>query len=97
VAEGVTLIGAANLASSMPAGASTAYARNIAAFIAHIVHDGSATIDPADEIVSAMLVSHAGAVVSPAVAATRSDPSHDSAPGATHSPAHDPASPGGTS
>ncbi len=80
VGDGVTLIGAGNLAASMPAGASTAYARNIAAMVAHVVHDGVLTIDLTDEILAAVVVSHAGGVFSPAVAAAHPDLSGTDSP-----------------
>jgi NAD(P) transhydrogenase subunit alpha len=53
---GVTVIGAGNLPSGMAPAASTAYARNLAALLTHLVRDGSLTIDPADEIAAAVVV-----------------------------------------
>jgi NAD(P) transhydrogenase subunit alpha len=67
VADGVTVIGAGNLPSAMAAGASAAYARNIAATTAHLVRDGRPAIDLADEIQAAIVVTHDGAVVHPAL------------------------------
>jgi NAD(P) transhydrogenase subunit alpha len=66
IADGVTLIGAANLPSAMAAGASTAYARNIAALVAHLVRDGEPHIDLTDEIQTAVVLTHAGEIVNPA-------------------------------
>jgi NAD(P) transhydrogenase subunit alpha len=65
---GVTVIGAANLAASMAPAASSAYARNLAALLTHLVRDGALAIDPADEIAAAVTVTHAGAVVNAQVA-----------------------------
>ena len=70
VADGVTVIGAGNLASSMPAGASTAYARNVSALLAVLVRDGAPHIDTADEIQAGVVVTHDGAVVNESVAAS---------------------------
>jgi NAD(P) transhydrogenase subunit alpha len=69
VADGVTVIGAGNLAASMPAGASTAYARNVAALLAVLVRDGAVRVDRDDEILAGVVVTHDGAVVNPTVAA----------------------------
>jgi NAD(P) transhydrogenase subunit alpha len=67
-ANGVTIIGAGNLPSSMAAAASTAYSRNVSALLAHLRPDGAVTIDPTDEIQAGVLVTHGGSVVNPAVA-----------------------------
>ena len=50
------MIGAGALAGTVPAAASAAYARNLSALLAHLVVDGVLTIDPADEITGALLV-----------------------------------------
>jgi NAD(P) transhydrogenase subunit alpha len=60
LADGVRVIGAGNLASAMAPGASAAYARNVAALVAHLLPEGSPVIDPDDEVVGAMLVAHEG-------------------------------------
>jgi NAD(P) transhydrogenase subunit alpha len=65
---GVTIVGANDLAASMPAGASTAYARNIVALLGALVTDGGLRIDLADEIQAGVVVTHGGQVVHPAVA-----------------------------
>jgi NAD(P) transhydrogenase subunit alpha len=67
VADGVTIIGAGNLPSAMAPGASAAYARNVAALTAHLLRDGAPAIDLDDEILKAVVVTHGGAVVNPAV------------------------------
>lgn len=61
--SGVILIGAGSLASDMATAASTAYARNLAAVLGLIVSGGIATIDPDDEVIGAMLVTHGGGVI----------------------------------
>jgi H+-translocating NAD(P) transhydrogenase subunit alpha len=66
--NGVTIIGARNLPSTVPTAASSAYARNISALLLHMVADGALAIDPADEIQAGVLVAHGGQVVHPAVA-----------------------------
>jgi H+-translocating NAD(P) transhydrogenase subunit alpha len=71
--NGVTVIGAGNLPSSMATAASNAYARNVAALVTALVRDGVPNIDPADEIQAAVLVTQAGSIVNPAVAATVGD------------------------
>ncbi|GAB2610488.1 NAD(P) transhydrogenase subunit alpha [Streptomyces capparidis] len=65
---GVTVIGAGNLPSAMATAASTAYARNVGALLAHLVRDGELAIDPADEIQAGVVVTHGGRVVNRAVA-----------------------------
>ncbi|MGW2515537.1 NAD(P) transhydrogenase subunit alpha [Streptomyces sp. NPDC001617] len=52
--NGVTLIGAGRLPSAMATAASTAYARNLAALLRHLVRDGELVLDPADEITAAL-------------------------------------------
>jgi NAD(P) transhydrogenase subunit alpha len=69
VGTGVTLIGAGNLPAAVPQAASTAYARNIAALLAHLVQDGELVLDPADEITAGVLITHDGEIVHPAVLA----------------------------
>jgi NAD(P) transhydrogenase subunit alpha len=56
-ADGVTVVGAANLAAAMATAASAAYARNMTAVLAHIVRDGAFALDPDDEILAALVVS----------------------------------------
>jgi H+-translocating NAD(P) transhydrogenase subunit alpha len=63
VAHGVTIIGRFNLASTVPYHASQLYARNIAAFILHLIQDGKLRLDLNDEIVRSTLVTRGGEVV----------------------------------
>jgi proton-translocating NAD(P)+ transhydrogenase subunit alpha len=65
--NGITVIGAANLPAGVPKAASTAYARNIVALLAHLVHDGTLVLDPDDPITAGVLITHNGDIVHPAV------------------------------
>ena len=66
--NGVTIIAPTNLPATMPAGASSFYARNISALLLHLVKDGQLTLDMTDEITVATVISKDGAVVQPATA-----------------------------
>ncbi|MGB8651931.1 MAG: NAD(P) transhydrogenase subunit alpha [Mycobacteriales bacterium] len=65
--NGVTVIGAGHLASEMPQAASTAYARNLTSLLGQLVRDGALALDRSDEIQAALVVTHGGEVVHPAV------------------------------
>jgi H+-translocating NAD(P) transhydrogenase subunit alpha len=65
--NGVTIIGAQNLPSTVPTAASNAYSRNISALLLHMVADGELKIDTSDEIQAGVVVAHDGQVVHPAV------------------------------
>ena len=71
--NGVTVIGAGNLPSSVAAAASNAYARNVMSLVTTLVRDGSLVIDPTDQIQAAVVVTHAGSIVKPTVAALVGD------------------------
>jgi proton-translocating NAD(P)+ transhydrogenase subunit alpha len=64
---GIRIIGPLNLPSTVPYHASQMYARNIAAFLKHLIRDGRLMLDREDEIVRETLVTHAGEVVHPRV------------------------------
>ena len=66
---GVTVVGAGNLASAMPQAASTAFSRNVAALLAHLLHNGVVRLDTDDPITAGVLVTRDGDVVAPAVLA----------------------------
>lgn len=66
--NGITIVGAGDLPTTMPVASSAAYARNIAALLAYMIHDGVLTIDLNDEIHAGVVVSHEGRVTQPAVA-----------------------------
>ena len=55
-AHGVTIIGAINLASSVPYHASQMYARNVTAFLTYLVQGGKLEMNVQDEIVRETLV-----------------------------------------
>ena len=65
--NGVTIVGAANLPSSMANAASAAYARNVTALLLYLVHDSEIVIDTSDEIQRGVVVTYGGEVVHPAV------------------------------
>jgi NAD(P) transhydrogenase subunit alpha len=67
--NGVTVIGAANLAATVPTAASNAFARNVSALLLHMVADGELAIDTSDEIQAGVVITHGGTVVHPATAA----------------------------
>jgi NAD(P) transhydrogenase subunit alpha len=74
VAEnGITIIGADNLPSSMAAAASAMYARNISSLLLYMIKDGQFTVDLADELVAGVVVTHDGSVVHPALATPAAD------------------------
>jgi H+-translocating NAD(P) transhydrogenase subunit alpha len=66
--NGVTIIGAQNLPSTVPTASSNAYSRNISALLLHMTADGALNIDTTDEIQAGVVVAHGGQVVHPAVA-----------------------------
>jgi H+-translocating NAD(P) transhydrogenase subunit alpha len=63
VEHGVTIIGWFNLASSVPYHASQMYARNVSAFLMHLMKDGKLRLDTNDEIIRETLVTQSGEVV----------------------------------
>jgi NAD(P) transhydrogenase subunit alpha len=66
--NGVTIIGAQNLPSTVPTASSSAYSRNISALLLHMTSEGELKIDLSDEIQAGVVVTHDGRVVHPAVA-----------------------------
>jgi len=65
VAHGVTIVGAVNLAGTVPYHASQLYARTLVAFFLHLLRDGAIVVDPGDEITRETLVTRGGSVVHP--------------------------------
>jgi NAD(P) transhydrogenase subunit alpha len=61
--NGVTIIAPTNLPATMPAGASSFYARNISALLLHLVKDGQLNLDFSDEITAGTVITHEGKVV----------------------------------
>lgn len=60
---GVTIIGRINLASTVPYHASSLYARNLTAFMVHLVKDGKLNLNLADDITRETLLTRGGEVV----------------------------------
>lgn len=67
IRHGVKILGWRNLPSMMPMPASQMYARNLAAFLRHIVKDRALHIDMADDITRGACVTHDGAICHEAV------------------------------
>jgi NAD(P) transhydrogenase subunit alpha len=63
VEHGVTIIGWFNLASTVPYHASQMYARNVSAFLLHLVKDGKLQLNRDDEIVRETMLTHGREVV----------------------------------
>ena len=63
VEHGVTIIGWFNLASTVPYHASQMYARNVSAFLLHLVKDGKLQLDMDDEIIRETMLTRDGEVV----------------------------------
>jgi H+-translocating NAD(P) transhydrogenase subunit alpha len=63
IVHGVTIIGWINLASTVPYHASQMYARNLAAFLLHLVKDGKLRLDLDDEIIRETLLTRDGQIV----------------------------------
>jgi NAD(P) transhydrogenase subunit alpha len=71
--NGVTVIGAGNLPSTVPTAASAAFARNISSLLLYMVSDGELSIDLSDDIQAGVVIAHGGTVVHPATAALLAD------------------------
>ncbi|MCY3849308.1 MAG: NAD(P) transhydrogenase subunit alpha [Acidimicrobiaceae bacterium] len=67
--NGATVLGPTDLVSKCARHASQMFSRNLVAFLEHLAPDGEVEMRSDDEILSAMLVTHDGAVVHPGVAA----------------------------
>ncbi len=63
VKHGVTIIGAINVASGVPYHASQMYARNVTAFLLHLIREQKLQLNLDDEIIRETLVTHGGTVV----------------------------------
>ncbi len=66
--NGVTIIGADNLPSSMAAAAASMYARNVSSLLTYMIKDGAFTVDLDDDLVAGVVITRDGAVVHPALA-----------------------------
>jgi NAD(P) transhydrogenase subunit alpha len=80
--NGVTVIGASNLPSTMPAASSAMYARNVSALLQYLAKDGEVTVDLSDELQAGVVITHDGQVVHPALAAASAadEPAGDAGP-----------------
>lgn len=67
VAHGVTILGPLNLPSTVPHHASQMYARNVATFLAHLIRNGTLSVDLEDAITRETLAARDGQVVHPRV------------------------------
>jgi NAD(P) transhydrogenase subunit alpha len=67
VEHGVTIIGWINLASSVPYHASMMYAKNISAFLVHMIKDGKFQFNPEDQIMRETILTRGGEIVNPRV------------------------------
>jgi H+-translocating NAD(P) transhydrogenase subunit alpha len=63
VKHGVTIIGWPNLASTVPYHASQMYAKNMTAFLLHLVRDGKLKLDRTDEITRETMLTKGGEIV----------------------------------
>lgn len=61
-AHGVTIIGAVNLAATVPTHASQMYSRNMLSFLQHLIKEGSVKLDFQDELTAGACVTHAGEI-----------------------------------
>ena len=62
VRHGVAILGPMNLPSTLPLHASQMYAKNLSAFLGHVVQDGRLRLDFEDPIIRDTCVTHAGEV-----------------------------------
>jgi len=62
VRHGVVILGPVNLPSTLPLHASQMYAKNLSAFLGHVVQDGTLRLDFEDPIIRDTCVTHAGEV-----------------------------------
>ena len=60
---GVTIIGAINLATSVPYHASQMYARNVSTFLLYMIKEGKLQLNLQDEIIRETMITHGGEVV----------------------------------
>jgi NAD(P) transhydrogenase subunit alpha len=65
--NGVTVIGANTLPSTMAPAASAAYARNVTALLLYMVKDGKVAIDLSDDLIGGVVITHEGHTVHPAL------------------------------
>ncbi len=66
--NGVAVVGASGLPSSMAAAASAMYARNISALLLYLTSDAELALDRDDELQAGVIITSGGAIVHPALA-----------------------------
>src|SRR5215469_5949522 len=69
--NGVTIVGAAGLPSSMPTAASAMYARNVSSLLLYLIKDGALALDGDDELQAGVIVTSDGKIVHPALTEER--------------------------
>jgi NAD(P) transhydrogenase subunit alpha len=84
--NGVTIVGAGGLPSTMSAAASAMYARNVSSLLLYLVKDGELALDPDDELQAGVIITRDGAVVHPALAPPAAEPAEETAPAAETTP-----------
>ena len=67
VTHGVTIVGSINLASAVPYHASMMYAKNVSAFLVHMIKDGKFQFNPEDQIMRETILTRGGEIVNPRV------------------------------
>lgn len=67
VKHGVTIMSPINIGSTISIDASWMYAKNMQAFLRHLIKDGKVRLDKEDEIIAATLVTHGGEIVHPRI------------------------------
>lgn len=65
--HGVTIIGAINLASTVPYHASQMYARNLMTFLTYMVKDGKPQLNMQDEIIRETMITSGGEIINPRI------------------------------
>jgi len=66
--NGIVIVGADNLPSTMAAAASAMYARNVSALLTYMSKDGQMAVDLDDELVAGVVITYEGKVVHPSLA-----------------------------
>jgi H+-translocating NAD(P) transhydrogenase subunit alpha len=86
--NGVAVIGASGLPSTMAAAASAMYARNISALLLYLISDGELALNRDDELQAGVIITSSGAIVHPALtAAAGQRPQGGSSPSSSRHPA----------
>jgi H+-translocating NAD(P) transhydrogenase subunit alpha len=67
VEHGVTIVGTINLASAVPYHASMMYAKNVTAFLVHMIKDGKFQYNTEDQIMRETILTRGGEIVNPRV------------------------------